>query len=138
MRMKRHALHRQDRGAAVLALVVTSATHAPLIREHLAEAPYVGWLFATLSAVSVLLAVALLVADTRVVWAATGVLGAASVLAFLLSRTTGLPQIGDDVGNWSEPLGYPAIAAESVVVLAAYLTLRRAARRPDAVTTPSA
>ena len=138
MRMKRYALHSQDRGAAVLALVVTSATHAPLIREHLSEAPYVGWLFATLSAVSVLLAVALLVADTRVVWAATGVLGAASVLAFLLSRTTGLPQIGDDVGNWSEPLGYPAIAAESVVVLAAYLTLRRAARRPDAVTTPSA
>jgi hypothetical protein len=102
------------------------------------EAPYVGWLFAALSAVSVLLAVALLVADTRAVWTATGVLGVASVLAFVLSRTMGLPQIGDDVGNWSEPLGYPAIAAELVAALAACLTLRRAARRPGAVATPSA
>lgn len=134
--MKRHALHSPDRGAAVLALLVTSATHVPLIREHLAEAPYVGWLFVALSVVAVALAAVLLVADTPAVWTATGVVGAASVLAFLLSRTIGLPQIGDDVGNWSEPLGYPALTAEAIVTLAALITLVRSAREHTRLTTP--
>jgi hypothetical protein len=135
--MTRRALRSEDRGAAVLALLVTSATHAPLIREHLDEAPYVGWLFLALTVVAVLLAVGLLLADTPAVWAATGVVGATSVVAFLLSRTVGLPQIGDDVGNWSEPLGYPAIAAEAIAALMAVLTLVRAARERAAVTRPA-
>jgi hypothetical protein len=136
--MKSHALHSPDRGAAVLALLVTSATHVPLIREHLAEAPYVGWLFIALSVVAVALAAALLVADTPAVWALTGVVGAASVLAFVLSRTVGLPQIGDDVGNWSEPLGYPALTAEAIATLAALTTLVRSARERARVPRPAA
>ncbi|WGL52319.1 hypothetical protein P5P86_00465 [Nocardioides sp. BP30] len=135
--MIRSALHSPDRAAAVLALLVTSGTHVPLIREHLQEAPYVGWLFIALSVVAVLLAVALVVADTPAVWAMTGVVGAASVLAFLVSRTVGLPQIHDDIGNWSESLGYPAITAEAIATVAAVLTLRRAARQRAALTTRS-
>lgn len=135
--MVRHALHSPDRAAAVLALLVTSATHVPLIRMHLEEAPYVGWLFIALSVVAVLLAVVLLVADTPMAWAATGVVGAASILAFLISRTVGLPQIHDDIGNWSEPLGYPALTAEVIATVAAVVTLVRAARERASVTTRS-
>jgi hypothetical protein len=45
------------------------------------------------------------------------------LIAFLASRTIGLPQIEDDIGNWSEPLGLPAIAAEATMVVLAYLRL---------------
>ncbi|MGH3502262.1 MAG: hypothetical protein ACRDQA_15455, partial [Nocardioidaceae bacterium] len=35
------------------------------------------------------------------------------------SRSAGLPQIGDDIGNWAEPLGMVAIVAEAITFLAA-------------------
>src|SRR5215218_3584155 len=85
-------------------LVVAAGTHIPLIREHLEEAPYVGWLFLALSVVCLGLAVAILVVDTPGVWMLSGAVCLAAVVAFLASRTVGLPQIGDDVGNWTEPL----------------------------------
>ena len=127
--MKQHVLHSPDRPAAILGLVVTAATHVPLVREHLEEAPYVGWLFVALSAVALVLALVLLRADTPAVWAVAGAVGLASVVAFVVSRTIGLPQIGDDVGNWSEPLGFPALAAEAVVAYSAAATLVRTRRR---------
>ena len=126
--MKQHALHSPDRGAAILGLVVTAGTHVPLVREHLEEAPYVGWLFIALSAVALVLALALLVADTPVVWAITAAVALASLIAFVVSRTVGLPQIGDDIGNWADPLGYPALAAEAVVAFVSAATLLRTRR----------
>jgi hypothetical protein len=131
MQKQNHALHSPDRAAAVLALLVTAGTHVPLVREHLEEAPYVGWLFIGLAAGSVLLALALWIRDAPLVWVASGMLASAAVLAFLVSRTAGLPGIGDDIGNWTEPLSYPALAAEAITAFAAVDTLvrARAARR---------
>jgi hypothetical protein len=109
--------------AAVL-LLATAATHIPLVPEHLQEAPYIGWLFLALSAVSLALAVLVVVRDTALVWAVTGLVTLLAAVAFLVSRTVGLPQIGDDVGNWTEPLGLPAVAAETLAFLAALVVLR--------------
>ncbi len=128
--MKQHALHSPDRGAAILGLVVTAGTHLPLVGEHLEEAPYVGWLFIALSAAALVLALALVIADTPLVWAVAGAVTLAAVVAFVASRTIGLPLIGDDVGNWSEPLGYPAVAAEAVVAVVSAMTLLRTRRVP--------
>ncbi|MCA1984706.1 hypothetical protein [Nocardioides nematodiphilus] len=128
--MKQHALHSPDRGAAILGLVVTAGTHLPLVGEHLEEAPYVGWLFIALSAAALVLALALVIADTPLVWAVAGAVTLAAVVAFVASRTIGLPLIGDDVGNWSEPLGYPAVAAEVVVAVVSAMTLLRTRRVP--------
>jgi hypothetical protein len=58
------------------------------------------------------------------VWLISGAVCLAAVVAFLASRTVGLPQIGDDVGNWTEPLGIPAVASEALVVVVAWLHLR--------------
>lgn len=113
------------RWAASVLLLVTAATHIPLVPEHLAEAPYVGVLFIALSAVSIVLAFLVVVADTPAVWAATGVVTLLAVVAFFVSRTVGMPQIGDDIGNWTEPLGFPAVAAEALAALAAGAALRR-------------
>jgi hypothetical protein len=105
-------------------LLVAAGTHIPLIRAHLEEAPYVGWLFIALSVVCVALAVAILFVDHVGVWLLSAAVCFAAVVAFLASRTVGLPQIGDDVGNWTEPMGIPAVASELLVVALAGLHLR--------------
>ncbi|MGN6250408.1 MAG: hypothetical protein ACTHNS_01200 [Marmoricola sp.] len=117
-------LRSEDRWIGVVALLVTAGTHTPLIGEHLEEAPYVGWLFIVLSAASILLAALLVVRDSAAVWFASGATTLLALIAFVLSRTVGLPQIGDDIGNWTEPLGFPAIVAEAVVAVIAYVVLR--------------
>ncbi len=110
--------------AAALA-VVAAAAHVPVTGTHLHEAPYVGWLFVALEVTLVVLAVLLLVADRRLVWTAAAVVPALAVLAYAASRTVGLPQIGDDVGNWTEPLGVVSVVAETLLVIVAL------ARRAD-------
>ncbi|MFG2596288.1 hypothetical protein [Streptomyces sp. NPDC048445] len=90
---------------------------------HLKEAPYIGALFIALTAVCIALALTLPFHDSPTVWALTAAVTAAAVLAYALSRTVALPQIGDDVGNWTEPLGLLSItteflsAARSVIAL---------------------
>lgn len=110
-------------------LLVASGTHIPLIKDHLEEAPYVGWLFIALSVVCIVLAVAILVVDNPGVWILSGAVCLAAVVAFLASRTVGLPQIGDDVGNWTEPLGIPAVASEVLMFVLAWAHVRRMPQR---------
>jgi hypothetical protein len=111
--------------ASVL-LLIAAATHIPLIPDHLEEAPYVGILFIVLSLACVALAVVILVLDTDAVWLLSGAICLAAVVAFLASRTVGLPQIGDDIGNWTDPLGFPAVASEALLVaLAGVHVVRR-------------
>lgn len=114
------------RWVAALTLVVSAAVHIPVTPEHLEEAPYIGYLFIALTAVCFALAAAVLLVDSMLVWAAGGVVTALAVIAFVLSRTVGLPQIEDDIGNWTEPLGIAAITAETLTVLLAVVALRRA------------
>ena len=127
--MKQHALHSPDRGAAILGLVVTAGTHVPLVREHLDEASYIGWLFVALSAAALVLALALLIADTPLVWGVTGAVALAALVAFVVSRTVGLPQIGDDIGNWTEPLGLVSLAVEGALLLLSVPLFVRSLRR---------
>jgi hypothetical protein len=106
-------------------LLVAAGTHVPLISDHLEEAPYVGWLFILLSVVCIVLAVAILFVDNAEVWIISGAVCLAAVVGYLASRTIGLPQIEDDVGNWTEPLGIPAVASEALMVVLAWAHLRR-------------
>lgn len=107
----------------VVMLLITAGTHVPLIPEHLEEAPYAGVLFIALTVVSLAFAVLLVRWDSPAVWAASGLLSLLAVLAFFASRTVGLPQLADDIGNWTEPLGFPAVAAELLATLAAAVVL---------------
>lgn len=106
-------------------LLVAAGTHIPLIEMHLEEAPYIGWSFILLSVVCIVLAIAILVVDDAAVWVVSGAVCLAAVVAYLASRTIGLPQIEDDVGNWTEPLGIPAVASEVLMTALAWWHLRR-------------
>jgi hypothetical protein len=110
-------------------LLVAAGTHIPLIRSHLEEAPYVGWLFIALSVGCIVLALAILFVDNPGLWIVSGAVCLGAVVAFLASRTVGLPQIRDDVGNWTEPLGIPAVASELLMVALACAHVRRMLQR---------
>ncbi len=107
-------------------LLVAAATHVPLVAEHLEEAPYVGVLFLALIVTCTALAVLLLVHESRSAWWLSGVVCLLAVMAFLASRTVGLPQLADDVGLWTEPMGVPALVSETLVVALAAAHLIRA------------
>ena len=111
------------RWLASFLLLVAGAAHVPLISEHLEEAPYIGVLFMLLAIICAVLAVLVVVADATLVWVASAVVTALALAGFLLSRTVGLPQIGDDIGNWTEPLGFPAVGAEALMVVLALLVV---------------
>jgi hypothetical protein len=102
---------------AAAAALVAAAAHVPLTGGHLQAAPYVGVLFIALELVLVVLALLLVLADRPVVWAIATVVPTLAVGAYVASRSVGLPQIGDDVGNWTEPLGMVAVSAEVVLVV---------------------
>jgi hypothetical protein len=107
------------RVVAAAAAATVAAVHLPLIGPHLTEAPYIGIGFMLLSVAAAVLAVLLLVADTRPLWRGTLLVAALALTAFLLSRTLGLPMIQDDIGNWSDPLGIIAVLAEAAMVAVA-------------------
>lgn len=107
----------RERRVAAACAVVAAASHLPLIGRHLHEAPYIGWSFAVLAVVSVAIALALLARDDRRIWVTIAVLYSAAVLVYLVSRTVGLPQISDDIGNWTEPASFPALASEGGAVI---------------------
>jgi hypothetical protein len=117
------------RWVAIVMLLGTAGTHIPLISDHLEEAPYVGVLFIALSVASVVLAVLLVRWDSALAWYASGAMTLLALVGFFASRTVGLPQISDDIGNWSEPLGYPAVAVEALVTAAAAIVLVHRPRR---------
>jgi hypothetical protein len=109
---------------AAAALLVAGAVHIPITGEHLEEAPYIGVLFIALTVACVACAALLLLHDNPLTWTVTGGVSALAVIGYVLSRTVGLPQIGDDVGNWSDPLGAVALLTEGLTVVLAALALR--------------
>lgn len=90
---------------------------------HLIDGPgslsdrfYVGALELAMAAACVPVAVVLLTRPVALLWHATGALCTAALLAFLLSRTVGLPGATDDVGNRGQLLGVLHLTAEATVI----------------------
>ena len=44
---------------------------------------------------------------------------ASAIIGFTLTRTVGLPQAHDDIGNWSEPLGLASLFVEGTLIAVA-------------------
>src|SRR3954447_21579946 len=73
------------------------------------ETPYVAWLYVALMVGSVVVAAALMHLRDRRAWLAAGLLAAGGISGYVVSRTTGLPNATDDIGNWGEPLGVASL-----------------------------
>lgn len=130
-RARRQALHHPLRFPTIVLLIVAGAAHIPVTPEHLKEAPYIGYLFLALTVVCFALALILLRYDTPAVWAVVVVVSLAAVLAYVVSRMVALPEIADDVGNWTEPLGLLSITSECAAAALGLVVLQFTRRTRD-------
>jgi len=93
------------RTVAIIGLAGFALIHLLDLPDTMSGTPYVGWMYIGLIVSALGIAGALArTSDTRV-WAGAGALVASVIVGYVLSRTTGLPQSSDDIGNWGEPLG---------------------------------
>jgi hypothetical protein len=109
-------------GIAGLASII--AIHATELGGKVDEVAYLGAGYVALIAAAFVSIVMLAVRDERG-WKLAGATAAATLIGFVLTRTTGLPGSTDDIGNWSETLAVWALVSEvGVVALAGAAGLR--------------
>jgi hypothetical protein len=101
----------------------------------LADQNWIGWGYRLIEAGGILTALALLLAPLmRIIpawlpWAAGVLLGAVPFLAYLATRSIGLPGDHADVGNWGDWVGTVALLCEAALVTLSVSTIQ-ARRRP--------
>lgn len=110
--------------AGVILILAVGAIHAFETPDHLEEQTYVGVLF-VLNAVGALVAAIGMLRGSRSAWTLGVLVAAGAFLAFVLSRTTGLP--GYHETEW-EPLGILSLIVEAGYVLVAARALAAPAR----------
>ena len=114
------------RGVAAIGLAGVALIHLLDLPGQLSETPYMFVLYLALMVSSLALAGVLIGTSDARVWAAATILSALVIVGYVLSRTTGLPQSNDDIGNWSEPLGMASLFVEgSLVALASAVLVAR-------------
>jgi hypothetical protein len=115
------------RAIAVAGLAGVALIHLLDAPDTFNEQPWKGWLFVGLIAGCVVTAGALAYSSDRRAWLAAALLPFSALVAFVVSRTIGLPGGAGDIGNWTEPLGLASLFVEgSLVVLAAAVLDSRA------------
>jgi len=111
-------------GAVLLAGIAW--IHYRDIPDKLGETAYLGWGYSLL-VMGCAAAGAWLLSDrwrTGYVLGLTISLGA--MIAYILTRSTGLPHATGDIGNWAEPAGLFSLLLEAAFVVVAFMHLRRA------------
>jgi hypothetical protein len=112
------------RAAAVVALTGVALIHVLDAPDTFSAAPYKGWLYVGLIAGCLATAAALVRSSDVRAWAAALLFPAGALLAFVISRTVGLPAGADDIGNWAEPLGLASLFVESTLIALAAAVLQ--------------
>jgi hypothetical protein len=113
--------HQVARSAAVVGLAGVALIHLLELQGKLQEVPYLGVGYIALIVTAVLAGTLLVHSNSRVGWTLAGGAALGTIVGFILTRTVGLPQSTDDIGNWLEPMGLASLFVEAIVVgVAAY------------------
>lgn len=124
--------HATLRGVGFVGLLGVALIHLLDVIGKISETPYIGVMYIGLMIASVTVAFAVLHTGRPITWLAAGTLAGLTLIGFILSRTTGLPNATSDVGNWKEGLGLASMFVETgVILVSAYaLTIARREQRP--------
>jgi hypothetical protein len=122
-RLSRPVAGRALAPAAAAALIAVAVVHLLDGPGSLTDVPYIGVLELALAAACAPLALLLLIRQTRSLWVSAVALNAAAMIAFVLSRTVGLPGSFDDIGNWTPILGVLNLLSEAAVISIALLAV---------------
>ena len=101
-------------GIAALAAII--AIHTSELSAKVEETAYLGLGYVLLIATSIVAITAIAQRDIRG-WLLAGLTAAATIVGYVLTRTTGLPNARDDIGNWSETIAIWSLIAESALVV---------------------
>ena len=108
------------RWTGLAAAWITLGVHLDLVNDHLAEKPYIGWLF--VAGVAALVPVIVGLAANRrpaPVWTWGALVSTGMALGFVASRTVGLPQGYLEGWTTDHALGLVSLATEVIFVIAA-------------------
>src|SRR5690349_7615526 len=120
------------RATAAVGLAGIALIHLLDSIDTYAEVRYQFWLYMALIVGCLVLAAAVLRGPDRRVWLAISGLAATVIAGYVLSRTTGLPNADDDIGNWTDPLGLASLWVEGCVVAVSGYAFAVLARSPVA------
>jgi hypothetical protein len=111
------------RGVTAVGLITAGVIHAVEIQGELGGAVWLTIGFSLLAVVAPLAGLWLLVRPTGPAWIFAGLVGLLAAVAYMATRTVGLPGDHGDIGNWLEPLGLVALITEWLVVILAGVAL---------------
>lgn len=109
--------------SAIGLLAAVIAIHTSELSGKIEETAYLGLGYVLLISASIV-SIALLAHRDRRGWILGGATCAATLVGFVLTRTTGLPGASGDVGNWSETIAVWSLIVEGAFVLLAGWALR--------------
>lgn len=107
------------RAVGAIALAAVAVIHVLDFPSTVAATPLIGYGYLLLIGAALAAAAMLMTVPGPRVWLLADLVAAGAVLAYLLSRTTGLPTDHLDIGNWNCALGIAALSTESLIVLLA-------------------
>jgi hypothetical protein len=93
-------------------ILIVGLTHMYVFPEHFEAASYIGMSFATLFAGTLLSALGIL-RGSRWGWTLGSVICSFAFVAYIISRTLGLPGFGEAIGDWATPAGTMAEVFEA-------------------------
>jgi H+/Cl- antiporter ClcA len=107
----------QRRIQILTALLLAGVALTHVLQARHEEARYIVVLFGLLAAAA-LVPASLLALGRAGGFAPSAAFGLclAAIAGYVVSRTAGLPQMDDDISNWTDPLGIAALACELGVV----------------------
>jgi hypothetical protein len=121
------------RATGALGLAAIALIHLLDVQSKWYETKYQFWLFMVLIVASLVGAGMLLGRHAKQGWWLAVGCSAATLAAYILSRTTGLPSASDDIGNWLESLGLASLFVEgAVLLLSGYVILEPVVARLQA------
>lgn len=108
--------------AGIAGLSAVVAIHTSELGGKVEETAYLGFGYILLIAASIVAIVLLAQRDIRGWWLG-GLTCLATLVGYVLTRTTGLPNATGDVGNWSETIAIWSTIAEALVVVLAAVAI---------------
>jgi hypothetical protein len=112
------------RAVGAVALASLALIHVEDLPDTITSSLLIGVEYLGLIAASVFVAGILLTRSGAKVWLAAAALAGSAMLAYTLSRTTGIPGDQSDVGNWRCALGLAALTVEAMIIMIAASAVR--------------
>lgn len=122
--LSRPAIGRSLAVPAVVALAAVCVVHLLDGPGSLSDQFYIGGLELALAVACVPVSMLLLMRPTRAIWVTALALNVLAMVAFLASRTVGLPGSTDDIGNWTQTLGMVNLLSEGALIAIALVAVR--------------